>query len=55
VDLVTAPNAGRRRRQRTRWLSAAVLLAALVLGGGIFGLTRRINDRDQQRLHTSAT
>jgi signal transduction histidine kinase/CheY-like chemotaxis protein len=49
MELVGGSSAG---RSRTRWLSAGVLAAALVLGGGMFVLTRHINDGDQQRLLT---
>jgi signal transduction histidine kinase len=48
----TGPRVGRRRPRRARWLSTAVLVAAVVLGGGMFALTRHVNDRDQQRLLT---
>ncbi len=41
------------RPRRARWLSAVVLAAALVLGGGMFALTRNVNARDQRRLLTA--
>ena len=33
-----------------RWMSAAVVLSALALGGGMFALTSHSNSREQQRL-----
>jgi signal transduction histidine kinase len=48
----TGLGAGRKGPRRARWLSAVVLAAALVLGGGMFALTTHVNDRDQQRLLT---
>ena len=44
---------GTTRPHRARWLSAVVVAAALVLGGGMFALTRNVNARDQRRLLTA--
>ena len=47
------PSAAGRSQRKTRWLAPAVLVASVVLGVGMFALSRHANQREESRLLSS--